>query len=291
MTAELAGKIALITGSSRGIGAAIAKRFAAEGAFVIVSSRTLSGAGSDYGGKTMPGSLEEIVAEIEAAGGKAEGLRCDVGSPASRAELAEAVLARFGGIDILVNNATTTAGTVRYDALTAEQYDQVFQVNVQGCLDLIQRFAPGMVAKRSGWVLNLTSKAGELLPGPPFSPIYAAGGLTLYGTAKAALNRLTSGIAAELSGTGVAVNALAPVSVVWTPGVAASGISQYRSLPDWQEEPVEGMAEAALSLCTADPETVTGRVVYSTPYLAEIGRRIKTLDGKQFLENWKPALA
>jgi NAD(P)-dependent dehydrogenase (short-subunit alcohol dehydrogenase family) len=290
MAGELNNKIALVTGASRGIGAAIAQRFAAEGAMVIIASRTLSGMGNDHGGQAMPGSVEEVVATIEATGGNAIGWRCDVGDPAARAAMAEAILSRFGAIDILVNNATTTGGSGRYDTLTTAQYDQVFQVNAQGCLDLIQRFTPGMVAKGRGWVLNLTSKAAELLDGPPFSPVYSGGGLTLYGAAKAALNRITSGVAAELHGTGVAVNALAPVSVVWTPGVAASGVSQYRSLPEWVEEPVEGMAEAALALCTADPDTVTGKRVYSTEFLASLGRRIRSLDGRSVIENWKPTI-
>ena len=199
---ELDGKTALVTGGSRGIGAAIAQRFGAEGARVIVVSRTLSGPGSDYGAQTMPGSVEETVAAIEAGGGKAFGRRCDVGDLASRAAMADAVLAEFGGIDILVNNATTSAGGGKYHTISAEQYDRVFQVNVQGCLDLVQRFAPGMATRGRGWVLNLTSRAADHPPGPPFSPLYRDGGMILYGAAKAALNRLTSGLAAELSCVG-----------------------------------------------------------------------------------------
>lgn len=287
----LDGKIALVTGASRGIGAAIAQRFGAEGATVVVTARTLSGVGNDYGGQELAGSVEDVAETIRGTGGNAFGWRCDVGDPASRATMAGEVLERFGGIDILVNNATTTAGSGTYDTLTAEQYGRVFEVNVQGPLDLIQRFAPGMAKRGDGWILNLTSKAAEHPAGPPFSPLFTAGGMILYGAAKAALNRLTSGLAAELSAANVAVNALAPFSVVWTPGAAASGLKKYRSLPMWVEEPVEGMAEAALALCTVDPQLFTGRCVYSTPYLQETGRRIRTLDGQGFLEDWKPAIA
>ncbi len=288
---ELIGKVALVTGASRGIGAAIAERFGAEGATVVVTARTLVGKGSDYGGQVLDGSVEDVVRAIEQHGGKAFGWRCDMADPASRAAMADEVLARFGGIDILVNNATTSGGSGTYDTLTTEQYNRVFEVNVKGPLDLIQRFAPGMKTRGRGWILNLTSKAAEHPPGPPFSPLYRAGGMILYGSAKAALDRLTTGLAAELSGSGVAINALAPVSVVWTPGAAASGLEKYRNLPEWQEEPVEGMAEAALALCTVDPEIVTGRCVASTPYLTESGRRIRTLDGRSFLDNWKPTVA
>ncbi len=288
--AALKGKIALVTGASRGIGAGIAQRFGAEGATVIVTARTLSGKGNDYGGQTLDGSVEDVVQVIEASGGKAHGQRCDVGEPASRKALADEVLARFGHIDILVNNATTAAGPGMYDTLSDDQYNRVFEVNVRGPLDLIQRFAPGMAERGSGWILNLTSKAAEHPPGPPYSALFTDGGMILYGAAKAALNRLTSGLAAELSTKGVAVNALAPFSVVWTPGAAASGVDKYRSLPMWQEEPVEGMAEAALALCSANPATMTGRVFYSTDFLTQIGRQVRTLDGRELLGDWKPTI-
>lgn len=286
----LQGKIALITGASRGIGAAIAQRFGAEGATVIVTARTLSGKGNDYGGQALDGSVADVVATIVAGGGKAEGYRCDVGDPISRAALADEILTRFGHIDILVNNATTAAGPGTYDVLSEDQYNRVFEINVRGPLELIQCFAPGMAERSKGWILNLTSKAAEHPPGPPYSALFTDGGMILYGAAKAALNRLTTGLAAELAAKGVAVNALAPFSVVWTPGAAASGLEKYRSLPMWVEEPAEGMAEAALALCSSDPAGLTGRVVYSTDFLREISREIRTLDGKAPLTDWKPAI-
>ncbi len=163
---------------------------------MIVTARTLSGKGSDYGGQALDGSVADVVQAIEAGGGSGVGWRCDVGDPASRKALADEVLARFGGIDILVNNATTAAGPGTYDVLIEDQYDRVFEVNVRGPLDLVQRFAPGMAERGKGWILNLTSKAAEHPPGPPYSALFTDGGMILYGAAKAALNRLTTGLAA-----------------------------------------------------------------------------------------------
>jgi citronellol/citronellal dehydrogenase len=284
------GKIALVTGASRGIGEGIARRLGAEGATVVVAARTLAGVGHGYGGKDLAGSVEETVRAIRDMGGQAIGVQCDVADPASRAALAERVLQEFGRLDILVNNAVGSV-PARYDQIADDQYDWLWQLAVKGPFDLIQRFAPGMAARGQGWIVNLTSRAADHPPGPPYPDMYRVGGMLLYGAAKAALNRMTSGLAAELEGTGVAINALAPVSLVWTPGAAASGLEKYRSSPGWQEEPVEAMAEAALALATVDPTVTTGRCVYSGEYLAEIGRKIHTLDGQAVLENWKPAVA
>jgi NAD(P)-dependent dehydrogenase (short-subunit alcohol dehydrogenase family) len=108
--------------------------------------------------------------------------------------------------------------------------------------------------------------------------VAARGGSHLYASGKAALDRLTSGLAAELHADGIAVNALAPVAAVLTESVRASGAARF--IEPSMIEPVEAMAEAALALVTCDPEKLTGRIAYSLRLLEELGREIRTLDGR-----------
>jgi len=297
MAGQLQGKIAMVTGASRGIGEAIARRFAAEGATVVITARSLEpGTGfftenQATEAKPVPidGSLREVAARIARDGGKAVPVQCDVADPKSRAKAVEEALAAVGHIDILVNNAAGGGYGQGWDKLTSEHFDRLIETNVKGPLDLMQRVVPGMVARGRGWVVNIGSKTAEL-PEWPVNPFEKNSGVMLYGATKAMLNRMSAGIAAELDGTGVCVNEFGPFSIVWTPGTAMVGVAQYRNLPGWVEEPVEGMAETALAFATCDPNTVNGRVVYSTTYLQEIGREIRTLDGKEVLRNWKPAV-
>jgi citronellol/citronellal dehydrogenase len=281
----LEGKIAVVTGASRGVGEYISVRFGAEGATVVCTSRTV-----EPGSSSEPGSLRETVDRIAKLGGKAVAVRCDVSDPASRAAMVAEVLERFGRIDILVNNAAADSYGIPFDQQTEEQWNYVFEINVRAPFDLIRRVVPGMRERGQGWILNISSRTSDLPAGPPYSQYDRGSGVLVYGTSKAALNRLTAGLAAELDGSGVAVNVMMPISVVWTPGVARLGMAQYRNSPLWSEEPAEAMAEAALALCTGDPHVVTGLVVRSTEYLGKIGRTIRTLDGRSELGEWKPVV-
>lgn len=275
----LQGKIALVIGASRGIGAATAQRLAAEGAEVICTGRTL-----DDSIEHIPGTLQEVVAKIESRGGRAHALRCDVADPASRRALMAEVDKRFDRIDILVNNA---AGSVfkPIDQVTDDNLHWQFELNVYGPFDFCRWVAPGMRSRGWGRIVNISSAQAKMPEGPPFLPNDRHFGPMVYGMTKVALNRLTAGLAAELEETGVAVNGVAPVSAVYTEGVAAMMERSYgqelRKSPLWKEEPVEAMAEAALALCLVDPSVTSGRTVYSLEYLAEIGRVVHTLDGSR----------
>lgn len=276
---QLKGRIAVVTGASRGIGAAIAKRLAAEGATVVCTARTV-----EAGTAPLPGSLQETVQAIEAMGGQALAVQCDVAQPVSRALMVERVLARFGRIDILVNNAAA-ATFAPIDKVSAASLHSQFEINVYGPFDLCQRVLPGMRERGWGRIVNISSAQAEMPKGPPFLPNDRFYGPLVYGMVKVALNRFTAGLAAELEDSGIAVNSVAPVSAVYTEGVAAmlSHDASIRSDPLWQEEPVEAMAEAALALCLADPAVTSGRNVYSLRYLEEIGRPVHTLDGRSVL--------
>ncbi len=265
-------KVALVTGASRGIGAAIAQRFAAEGATVVCAARS-----ADDAGDHLPGSLTATIAAIASSGGTAVAFPCDVGDAAARHRLVDQTFDRFGRIDILVNNAAV-AFAHPFEAVAGDQFTRQIDVNLRAPFEFCQRVVPAMRDRGEGWIVNISGRVAALPLGPPFNPVLASAGLMVYGITKAALDRFTAGLAAELYGTGIAVNGVAPHATVPTPGVKASNFD--RSGPQWREEPVEVMAEAALALAVVDPASFTGHTVLSAAYLEQIGRPVLTLDGR-----------
>jgi NAD(P)-dependent dehydrogenase (short-subunit alcohol dehydrogenase family) len=268
---ECEGKVALVTGASRGIGAAIAQRLASAGAAVAAVARSV-----DTHPPDLPGTLRETVATIEAQGGRAVAIQGDVLDTGSRVQFVTRCQERLGSVDILVNNAAV--GPYKsFDSITTHDVQITYEANVRAPFELCQLVLAGMREKKRGWMLNISSATAEHPHGPPFIPWEQMGGHMLYGSSKAALNRFTTGLAAELYRDGIAVNALSPVAAVITPGVEAMGISHW--IEPSMIEPIEAMAEAALVLCSCDPATMTGRVAYSLKLLEELGRPIRTLDG------------
>jgi NAD(P)-dependent dehydrogenase (short-subunit alcohol dehydrogenase family) len=259
------GRVALVTGASRGIGAAIALRLAEEGAAVGVTARTLDPH------PTLPGTLRDVVAAVEALGGKAVAIPADLADADDRARVVPEVESSVGPVDILVNNAAAA-----FYAPTAElvlrRRRLMFELNVHAPVDLAQRVVPGMRARGRGWIVNISSATSRRPKGPPFDAGIKLGATsTLYGATKAALERITTGLAAELYDDGIAVNSLAPVAAVRTPGAEVHLGPLLDERPDIVE-PVELLADAAVVLSTCDPATMTGRVVYSRPFLTELGR-------------------
>ncbi len=269
---ECEGKVALVTGASRGIGAAIARRLAAAGAAVAAVARSL-----DSHPPRLPGTLRETVATIGAEGGHAVAIRGDVLDARSRAEAVARCREELGPIDILVNNAAL--GPYKpFASFTERDFDMTYGANVRAPFDLCQLVLPAMRERSRGWILNISSASAEHPVGPPFPAWEQTTGHMLYASSKAALNRFTTGLAAELHGSGIAVNALSPLAAVITPSVQALGIDKW--LEPWMIEPVEVVAEAALVLCSCDPATTTGRIAYSVSLLDELERPARTLDGR-----------
>ncbi len=251
------GRVAIVTGASRGIGKHIAERFAAEGASVALVARTVA-----PGTSRLPGTLEEVVDAIRANGGKAEAVPADLTRPEDIETIVPRAEAALGPVDTLVNNA----GANFYGpalAVTPRRYAVMAQMMVHAPFRLCQLAVPGMLERGRGWILNITSKQARHPKGPPY-PEWASDGCVAYGMCKAALDRFTTGLAAELHGTGVSVNSLGTSGLVMTPGVAVVSPHTPENAP---VEPDSAMAEAAVMLCSAPPGTLTGRVVYSMELL------------------------
>ena len=193
MPNALTGKVAIVTGSSRGIGKAIAKGFASEGAEVIVTGRST--------GSTDPEALtvDRTVREIEEAGGRALALRCDVTSEADVNAMVASAVERYGRVDVLVNNA----GVLWRPGLletAAAKWNEILRTNLDGPYYGIKAVLPQMMERRSGSIISITSGRANTDDGE--STAYAAG--------KSGLDRLTIKLATEVKEYGIAVNALDP---------------------------------------------------------------------------------
>jgi citronellol/citronellal dehydrogenase len=261
---ECEGRVALVTGASRGIGAAIAERLASAGAHVAAAARTIEPV--DH----YEGSLQETVERIDAAGGTAVAIQADISKQSDRRRMVDETVEQLGPIDILVNNAAVTF-YLPFATFPEKRYDLMFEVQVRAPFELAQMVVPSMTERGAGWILNITSRAGIHPQGPPFNPLFREYGFSVYGMVKAALDRFTTGLAAEVHDDGIAVNSLAPWDNVATPGASAHDLVKGFALED-----ISLMAEAALALCSGDPATLTGRVAYSQPLLGELQRRPPT---------------
>ena len=245
----LAGKVAVVTGASRGIGEAIAYRYAQEGAKVVVSARTL-----DDGDHVLGGGINSVVQTILDAGGEAHAVRTDLNLADHREQLIRETGDVFGPVDILVNNAAVTYYAPVHE-FSEKRYRLMMEVQVYAPFHLSQLVLPGMIERQSGWILNISSHAA-------IHPKKDAGGRggSVYGMCKAALERFTTGLAAEVYNSGIGVNVISP-GLVATPGAL------YHNLVNEQTEswvtPVTDMAEACLRLVHGDSKEFTGMVTYA----------------------------
>src|SRR5580700_3669799 len=200
--AKLSGKVAVVTGASKGIGAAIAEELAKDGASVIVN----------YSSSSQ--QADAVVAKIKAAGGKAKAVRADVSKPADAKQLVDAAVSEFGRIDILVNNAAVY-DFLPLDQITEEHFDRMFDLNVKGLLFATQA-AAAAIGEGGGSIINIGSMASQTPP--PGGSVYAA--------TKGALDVITMALAGELGPRKILVNAVLP-GPVETEGA--------QSMADWDQ--------------------------------------------------------
>jgi NAD(P)-dependent dehydrogenase (short-subunit alcohol dehydrogenase family) len=276
----VAGKVALVTGASRGIGAAIAKRLASQGATVAVTARTLDRQATNAATGTEA-VLADTVSWIRHQGGTAEPFLADLSDTAAAQCLVGAVVERFGPVDILVNNAARAAyRPVEQWEPTAVQ--KLFNVNVLSPLVLASRVIPQMKQRGFGAIVNVSSIVAAHPIGPPYGLFERASLSTVYSMAKAALDRLSTGVAVECVDWGVQVNSISPSGGVRTAGALAAS-NMFNGYPEYAE-PVETIAEAVLALCEPREPMITGRVMTSGALLADLERPVRALDGGPFLD-------
>jgi NAD(P)-dependent dehydrogenase (short-subunit alcohol dehydrogenase family) len=261
---KLKDRVVVVTGASRGIGAEIARLFAAEGGRVVCAARTLR-----EGEHQFAGSLETTVAEIRAAGGEAHAVAANIADPAECEKLVEAARTTYGLVDVLVNNAALTYYVPIKD-YPLNRWIRSWQVNLHAPFYLSQLVLGDMIPRGSGAIVNISS-AAAIGPGrgPYTDPSVGARGGTCYGAEKAALERFTQGLASEVYQHGVSVTCVSPSQVVPTPGTVHHKL--VASLDDPRGEAPDLMAKAALLLATEPLARVSGRVTYSQQILKEFG--------------------
>jgi NAD(P)-dependent dehydrogenase (short-subunit alcohol dehydrogenase family) len=282
MTQLLAGKTALITGSSRGIGRAVAQRLSSEGATVVVTARSFEPSSSVRGGTTtaLPGTIGETIELIERAGGKAFGIAADLEDPSQRERLVSDVVERTGSLDILVNNAGF-ADYARIEDMTLDTFDRTVEHYLRTPFVLTKAAIPHMRNRGAGWIVNIGSVTG-VAPVRPYRDYNKSSGDVIYASCKAALHRFTQGVAAELFDDNIADNCVGPSTAIRTPGAA-------QLIPDaFPTEPVEYLAETVLAMCHAPAAERTGLVAFSLHYPWSQGLPVHSLDGGTELPPLEP---
>jgi NAD(P)-dependent dehydrogenase (short-subunit alcohol dehydrogenase family) len=261
--ARMKGRVAIVTGASRGIGQAIAELMAREGARVVCVART-----ANEGDHQLAGSLASTVEAIKSAGGEATAVAADISTEAECLRLVEAARSAYGRVDTLVNNAALNYYIPTADYPTS-RWIKAFAINVHAPFILSKAVLPDMVAAGRGAIVNISS-GSAIGPGRgPYADQTVRGGV-MYGASKAALERFTQGLAQEVAHHGgIAVSCVSPSRVVPTAGTVYHKLVE--SLDDPTGEPPSMMANAALLLASEPAEKVNGRVTYSQQILKEFG--------------------
>ena len=237
----LTGKVAVVTGASRGIGREIAKTLAAEGAAVVVN----------YNGSEQRAA--EVVKEIQEAGGKAEAIQCDVSDFEKAGELMDHVIKTFGRVDILVNNAGITRDGLLM-RMSEEDFDKVVTTNLKGAFNCMRHVARQMIKQKGGRIINISSVSGVL----------GNAGQVNYAASKAGIIGMTKSAARELASRNITVNAIAPgfinteMTQVRSDAVKEGAVAQ---IPMKTFGETKDIADAAAFLASDKARYITGQVL------------------------------
>jgi NAD(P)-dependent dehydrogenase (short-subunit alcohol dehydrogenase family) len=251
---KLSGRIAIVTGASRGLGKDIALALAREGAAVAVVARTEA-----EGESRIPGTLADTVELVKQAGGQAIAVRADVTSEEDVRGAVERTVEAFGRLDILINNAGILIPGSTLE-MQPRHWELAFRVNMTGPFLCCRAAIPQIAAAGGGHIVNVSSR-GAIGPGPgPYERVQAGG--TSYGATKAALERFTQGLAAEVFPQRISVNALSPQRAIWS-----EGGHYFRSRggePEYSGWRMSGaiFGDAVVTICTQEPGRYTGNILY-----------------------------
>lgn len=280
---DFSGKVALVTGSSRGIGRAIAQRLASAGATVVVTARSLSRPVARRRGnaeEAVPGTLDETVELIRQAGGRAIALAADLENAAERDALVAKAQQAAGRLDILVNNAGYAAYAPVAD-MSIEDFDRNITHYLRVPFALSKAAIPIFREQGQGWIVNIGSCTALPIV-RPYQDYAKAGVDTVYASVKSALHRFTQGLAAELFDDNIAVNAVGPSTAIKTEGAS-------ELIPDgYPTEDVAYLATTVLAMAHLPPSERTGLVTYSMHFPWHQHLEVRSLDGKSVLPRAEP---
>jgi len=273
VTGRLEGKVAIVTGASRGLGQHCAVGFAREGAKVVVAARS-----EEVKDERLPGTIYEAARLVEEAGGEAFPVVCNVADYASVEAMVKAVLQRYGRVDVLFTNAgIQPPGGIA--TMELRHWELEFRVNVHGTFYCIRAVLPSMIEQGSGSIITVSS-------------ISAHRGGSHYGATKRAVESMTIGLADEVRDKGVAVNCLRPVGGIATPGLLyprAPGQDDHLELGELPQP--DSYVEAVILLALQTPQSCTGAVFTDAEALRALApatfERFKAANPA----NWSAALA